>query len=367
MNKVKIVLFTSDAAYAEHFSNFMRNPENNSKFSTKIFTEENTFKENIRNQKQHILLTDYNLDAEETVNFDKVIKLSEDKSNELEKEIVVFKYQPLNELLSQVLSIYYETNGKLEATVNGDEKDSVISFYSGSAGSGKTLLSLCLAKYLTMQKKQVFYLNLEQLHTTYLFFKEDKQSSTEIFYYLKNNADKLMAKIESLKSHDSLTNIDYFTFPVLPEEMELITEEQIKLLIQSLKDTQEYDYIIIDLDSSIHERNRTAMEISDEVFWVLSSSETCMARSKYMLDNNLLELNMDKADIHYVLNKVAANLFNDFHTYNFRIETQVPYNQHWLEISEQEKLREDTTIGEQLAKLIESNADMFRKVAFVEN
>ncbi|MFA1819787.1 AAA family ATPase [Virgibacillus oceani] len=367
MSKVKIVLFTLDTAYAEYFSNFMRNPENSMKFSTKIFTNVDAFKNNIRNQKQHILLTDYHLEAEETSNFDEVIKLSEDKSSESEKGIIVFKYQPLNELLSQVLSIHYEHNGKMDKSLYGDNKDIVISFYSGGAGTGKTTLSLCLAKHLAMQNKRVFYLSLEQLHTTYLFFKEPKTSSAEVFYYLKNNTDRLMSKIESLKSHDALTNMDYFTFPVLPEEMEMLEDEDVKMLVHSLKETEEYDYIIIDLDASIHERNNTAMEISDEVFWILSSNETSMERSKYMLDNDLLGVKMDKSKMHYILNKVGSNLFKGYNSYNFSIETKIPFNPYWLETDEQEKVLEDTVVGEKLAKLIEKNPDLHRQVGLVEN
>lgn len=367
MSKVKIVLFTFDTAYAEYFSNFMRNPENSSKFLTKIFTDVEAFKNNIRNQKQHILLTDADLEAEELSNFEQVIKLSEDKSSAMEEEISVFKYQPLNELLSQVLSIHYEHSGKLHQNFYGEQKELVISFYSGSAGAGKTVLSMCLAKHLAVQNKRVFYLSLEQLHTSYLYFKEPKISSAEVFYYLKNNTDRLMAKIESLKSHDPLTNIDYFTFPVLPEEMEALTEEDVKMLVQSLKETQEYDYIIIDLDSSLHDRNQAAMEISDDIFWVLGSDETSMERSKYMLDNDLLGLKFDKSKMHFILNKISANLFTGSNNYNFSIEANIPFQPNWLEMNEQEKVLGDTMAGENLAKLIEKDPELFRQVDFVEN
>ena len=367
MNKVKVVLYTQDTVYAEYFSNFMRNPSNSSKFSTKIFTDEAAFKNNIRNQKQHILLTDANLEESDKSNFDKVIIITEDKSNAAEHDLYVFKYQPLNELLSQVLSIYYESNGRIEKSFYQENKETVVSFYSGSAGTGKTILSLSLAKNLTMQNKRVFYISLEQLHTTYLFFKEPKVSSAEVFYYLKNNTDRLISKIEALKSHDALTNIDYFTFPVLPEEMEMLTASDVKTLVSALKAMQEYDYIIIDLDASLHERNTAAMEISDEVFWILSSSETSMARTKYILDNDLIGNDIDKTKLHYILNKVPSNLFSNFDRYNFSIEASITFFSSWMEMDEQQKVLGDTEIGEKLAQLFITNQELFRQVDFVEN
>jgi len=367
MNKVKVVLYTLDTVYAEYFSNFMRNPANSSKFTSKIFTDEAAFRNNIRNQKQHILLTDAHLDESAKSNFDKVIIITEDNSSASEHDLYVFKYQPLNELLSQVLSIYYEHNGRIEKSFYQDNKESVISFYSGSAGAGKTILSLCFAKNLAMQDKRVFYMSLEQLHTTYLFFKEPRVSSAEVFYYLKNNTDRLISKIESLKSRDALTNIDYFNFPVLPEEMEMLTETDVKTLVRALKETQEYDYIIIDLDASLHERNTAAMEISDEVFWVLSSSETSMARTKYILDNDLIGQDIDKSKMHYILNQSTENLHSNYHSYNFSIEVNIPFYPSWMEIDEQQKVLKDTEVGEQLARLFITNSELFRQVDAVEN
>ncbi|WP_188453565.1 AAA family ATPase [Virgibacillus oceani] len=357
MNKISLVLLTKDSSYANYFSNFMISSNIKEKFSSKIFTDTDSFKKNTRNQKQHILLTDLEVDNECSVSFDKVISLSEEQimvPDELKTSI--YKYQPFHELLSQVLAIYYEMNGKLSSVINGKEKEKVISFFSGNGGVGKSLLSLCLAKHLSMNDKRVFYLNLEELHNTYLYFKQDRPSSAEVFYYLKKNKNQLIANIESLKSRDSLTNIDYFALPVLPEEMQIATEENIESLIQAIRDTQNYDYIIVDLDSSIHERNRSALKNSDEIFWILSSNETSFSSSDSLLANDLVGLGNDRSNIHFILNNVGEALFDGFDSFNFSIETHIRFNIRYLGRSEETKLMEDTVIGEQLFKLLKENA-----------
>ncbi|WP_172840500.1 AAA family ATPase [Virgibacillus phasianinus] len=352
MNKINIVLLTKDINYANYFSNFMMNPNNDDKFLSKIFTDPETFKANTRNKKQHILLTDIEIPDDDILAFDRVIILSEDQHTYSNESLTIYKYQPLKELLSQVLAIYYEANGKLNPIVNNKEKEQVVSFYSGSGGVGKTLFSLCLAKHLAIQSKRVFYLNLEELHTTNLYFKQEKPSSAEVFYYLRNNKEQLVGKIESLKSRDSLTNIDYFSLPILPEEMQQSTEEDIATLIQALRETQNYDYIIIDLDCSIHERNVTALGNSDEIIWLLSTDETSFTRTQNIFNNDLLDLGEDRSKIHFVLNKVSDTLFDGFNGFNFSIETHIPFNSRWLQLSEEAKMQEDTHVGEQLHKLL---------------
>ncbi|GAB2535954.1 AAA family ATPase [Gracilibacillus alcaliphilus] len=365
MHKINLVLYTSDLSYAEYFSTYIRNPENGMRFSAKIYTDAEAFYKNVRNQKQHILLTDKSIEEEDSVNFDIVIRLA-DGQDFSHEEVSIFKYQPLKEVLSQILAIYFETNDKVSKLMTGKQKEKVISFYSGSAGSGKTLTSLCLAKYLAQQEKRTFYLSLESIHSTYLFFQEEKGSSVEVFYYLRNNVDKLVAKVESLKSTDSLTNIDYFSLPVSLEEMENITTEEVELLIQALKDSQSYDYIIIDLDASLHDRNQAAMRVSDEVVWVLSSDQTSFARSQYKLEQGVLDEQIDKNKLHFVLNKVGSHPFAGFNNYNFSIETHIPFQPQWLTANEQTKMLEDTFIGEKLFQSVAEDIDINMEVSLVE-
>lgn len=366
MGNLKIVLYTHDVEYAEYFSNYVRDPMKNKKLLVKVFTDAQAFYKNTKSQKYQLLLTDQSLEDISEENFEQRIQLSDDQvSTTSQQTPIVFKYQPLNELLSKVLSIYVEqTNKSLSLT---EEKTSTITFYSGDSGAGKTILSLCLAKYLATQEKSVFYLNLENIHTTYLFFKEQKPSSFEVFYYLKNDPEKLISKIQSLKSHDAHTNIDYFTLPVLPEEMEMLTAEETQLLIQSIQKTELYDYIIVDLDSSLHERNKGALEACDDVFWILSANEPSLARSKYIIEQNIFDISFDRGKVHYILNKTSQDLFPNFNQYNFSIEEQIPYYSDWLAMNELEKVLSDSNIGEKLAILIEKNIDLLRTVPFLES
>ncbi|WP_130859238.1 AAA family ATPase [Gracilibacillus phocaeensis] len=366
MHKINLVLYTFDESYAAYFSSYIRNPENGMKFSAKIYTDSEAFRSNVRNQKQHILLTDVTRKDDDPTNFDKVIWLADDQATAPEDLESVFKYQPLKQLLSQVLVAFYEAHGKTDTLMNGKQKEKVISFYSGSASAGKTLTSLCLARYLAQQGKRTFYLNLEHIHNTDLFFQEEKPSAVEVFYYLKNNVEKLIAKIESLKSSDSLTNIDYFALPILPEEMDQIKGEEVEALIQALKDSESYDYIIIDLDATLHERNQAAMRASDDIFWLLSSDQSSFARSQYKLDRDIFDEGIDKTKIHYVLNKVGATMFEGFNDYNFSIETHIPFRPQWLTVNEQTKMLEDTVIGEELYQSIAENDDIYMEVSLVD-
>ncbi|MDY0395111.1 hypothetical protein RWE15_12630 [Virgibacillus halophilus] len=166
-----------------------------------------------------------------------------------------------------------------------------------------------------------------------------------------------------MKSRDALSNIDYFSLPANPEEMEIATKEQIESFVEAIRQTQDYDYIIIDLDSTLHERNSSALDISDEIFWLLSADETSFERTKNMLSNDLHHINLDQSKIHFVLNKAGQGHFDGFSAYNLSIEEQVAFQEAWLLLSEEEKFRSDTMIGAKLASLLKSHSSLEAGVA----
>ncbi len=65
---------------------------------------------------------------------------------------------------------------------------------------------------------KVFYLNLELLNTTSLYFlSQEDNPSLQIFYYLKAKPNQLLAKMEKLKKNDPTSRVDYFD--LLPRQM----------------------------------------------------------------------------------------------------------------------------------------------------
>lgn len=352
MKNVSIILYTDDHAYANYFIQYDRQRNNNQRYQLKVYTDKSVFMQSISNKKFNILLTDDDVLEDLVNNFDCLVSLTEVDSDD---ERAMNKYRPIETIISNALSLFYEVNGAPQKSLMHDTKDKVITFYSGSGNEGKTLLSLCLAKSLQQLNHKVLYINLETYNTMDLYFKSKKQNSTELFYYLKSNPEKIMSKIGGLTSTDDHTGIDYIYYPVSPDEINELTSENMSNLIDAVKRTRKYQYIIIDLDSSINEKNKYLLFQADELFWILDHTEKSFYTSKYLLENELEEVKkLSKTSVHYILNKKKADLFSNSNTYNFSIIEEIPYKEEWDGIDEAFKVQRDTEIGRTLYQIIEN-------------
>lgn len=361
MRLTTIILYTRDEAYARYFTNFIRLEEKDKRYIFKVYTNKNQLIESTRNQRFNIFLTDdKNTGIEESI-FDEIIFLSEEEGSADEKTL--YKYRPIKTLISQILSLFYEVSGTPTSRLFETDQDKVIAFYSGSGGEGKTITSLCLARHLSQIGKRVFYLNLEAFHTVDIFFKENKQSSIEIFYYLKNNLDKLIAKIEGLKTIDPNTNIEYFSYPIVPDEINQLTSREAEQLVQALRTTNNYDYIIVDMDSVVDEKNEAILSVADEIFWILDPVEQSMQRSSFYIENYYSQLmQIKKSNIHFILNKADDASQRVLNKYHFSIIEKIEWQPNWKQLDESECVLADTVVGLKLSEVINVNTEPLTEV-----
>lgn len=361
MRLTTIILYTRDEAYAQYFTNFIRLEEKDKRYIFKVYTNKDQLIESTRNQRFNIFLTDdKNTGIEESI-FDEIIFLSEQEG--LADEKTLYKYRPIKTLISQILSLFYEVSGTPTSRLFETDQDKVIAFYSGSGGEGKTITSLCLARHLSQIGKRVFYLNLEAFHTVDIFFKENKQSSIEIFYYLKNNLDKLIAKIEGLKTIDPNTNIEYFSYPIVPDEINQLTSREAEQLVQALRTTNNYDYIIVDMDSVVDEKNEAILSVADEIFWILDPVEQSMQRSSFYIENYYSQLmQIKKSNIHFILNKADDASQRVLNKYHFSIIEKIEWQPNWKQLDESECVLADTVVGLKLSEVINVNTEPLTEV-----
>ncbi len=350
MQKIRIICFSQDLEYLNYFSSFLNQSEYINKINCSFYTNEQDLKEGTANSKFHLLLTEHKISDELTLNFEDILYLV-DEGNTQKNVKRIYKYQPLKYLLSDILSNYYESNGSLVAGKQ-DKIAGTIAFTGADGGSGKTLNALCMAKAMVNKGNRVFYMSLETLQSTNLYLSSEKDPSTELYYYLKEDINKLLSKIETLKSTDKYSNIDFINQPNLPEEMMNLKPVDIEKLIGVLKETYNYDYIIIDLDSSWHDRNLSVIDIVDDVFWIVDNQEKSFTLTEQLINNNLYDFQWDMKKIHFILNNYEEFMFQTSAKYNISFEKQVPHMHEYSHMSELTKFQSDITIGETLTDLI---------------
>lgn len=350
MQKIKVVLVSNDIEYINLFESYLMDNEYNNKLLVEIFHDFNKMNESVKNSNHNILLselypTDEELRSMEKV-FDRVVLLTESKQG-FEEEI--FKYQPFDNIVETLLMYYYDNDGRLLESKN-ERNTSTIAFASGNGGTGKTLLSLMLGKVLSKHSQKVFYLSLEQMLSASSYLESDKPKSSEIFYFLKDNPYRLLSKFHKLKDTDADTGIDFFPVNINFDEIDSLDTLDIENLVKTITSLNEYDFLIIDMDSRLCEINSEILRLSNEIFWILESNETSFMKTKAIMEMDGLQQEIDNKKIHYIVNKFGENLFADNGEYNFNIESKIKFNPEWLNYNEKEKVLEDSEIGSELLK-----------------
>ncbi len=341
VKRIRMVIADSNVDYLESFSSFMRHASEGDRFIISYFSETAKLQSFIeQNDSIDILLTTRELfnNSIPITGDATIIYLDDDVVVAHEESHSVYRYQRLNVLVSNILSIYYEENEHAGRMLARSRKAKVISVYSPSGGTGKSTVAANMSKQLALRNYKVFYLNLELLQSTELFFSSEADNpSLQLFYYVKAKSPQLLSKIESLKKYDPYSMVDYFDFELNALEMLELNSEDVERLLNGIVETGTYDFIIIDLDSSLHERNQRALLESDQIIWLLSNDAQSVQKVTSILEaeekifgkENILK---DKST--FIVNKFTNEVVQAARESELVIEGYLPFVQEWITLNQ---------------------------------
>ena len=180
----------------------------------------------------------------------------------------VFKYLKGPELVQHILKIYSECEETITATLSA-KKAKVVAVYSPTGGVGKTTLAVGCSLQTAWEGNSIFYLNLENMPSTEMFFDSCAGGGlSTALYYLQEKKKNLNLKIAALKKTDSHSQIHYFTPTDSVLDLWEDLEDALTKLIQLLRDSGSYDYIFVDLSSQFSANNIAVLEASDVVLLI---------------------------------------------------------------------------------------------------
>ena len=364
MSKIRLIFADQDTVYMDYFLNYIRSSKEAEKFEIKMFSsKENLEKYLIDKPIADILLisSSFQFDFPPTHQAITIYLQNEIILDSQDDSFTIYKYQPLNQLISQILSIYYEHSQKI-SKISKSIRTKTIAVYSAAGGTGKTTVAVQLCRQLALQNQKVFYLNLELFHSTSLYFSSpEDQPSSQILYYLKANPNQLLGKIESLKKRDTQTNVEYFDMAVSAEEMLEITAEEVERLLDGLVQTENYDYIILDLDSTTHMRIKAALKYSQHIIWVLNPDVQSFLKTATMIEEYGMIFD-EEEDISsksiYVLNRYSGKMKDEFKQFPVHIQSFLPFVEQWREYTSRYQINVGTFIPDNLLTLIKQEDEV---------
>lgn len=349
MQKIKVLYITDDvdSEYPKLLMDYLNMSEYRNRLSIEQVDAE-IINSELDSLDYIAILTEVDPSILNIKNQDNVIYLTETAS---EVNNSIFKYQPLDQIFKAILNLYYDDKGKLLST-NDRKSTSIISFTSANGGTGKTVLSLNFAKFLASHSLKVFYLSLEKLTSYNSYLVGEKEKSSELYYYLKDDPLRLFNKLPQLIDTDKELKIDYIPTNLELDEIKSLSNLHIEELLKALVDLNEYDFLIIDMDSEDNMIREEIMSRSHEVFWVLNPDETSFMKTQFLIDSEEYKTILQKKTVHFVVNNYGDALFSNSSNFKLSPKAFIKHQPSWTNINDREKLLGDSKIGINLLKCL---------------
>lgn len=309
--RIKLAIADKDESYVNRLSNFL-----NAGYSDKVevysFTQLDSLVQFLKTNKVDVLLASETMELnlksipERTAFAYLVDNASLETVN---NKRAVCKFQKADLIYKEALSLFSENPSNITGFKSaGDGDTSLISFYSCSGGCGSSTAAAACCLYLAAKGKKVLYLNFERFGTPQIFFNASGSFTlSDIIFAIKSKKSSLALKLESSVKKDQ-SGVFFYDACRTPLDIFELTGEDIKKLINEIKTTGIYDYVIIDTDPHFINPSIGIMKFSNLMIFVSDGTEVANIKFKRFYD--ALRIIEDQQDIALV-NKIAL-IYNKF-------------------------------------------------------
>ncbi|USG65686.1 AAA family ATPase [Brevibacillus ruminantium] len=218
----------------------------------------------------------------------------------------------LNDRMEKIAELMHQQQRKQEASLSGQPfargRGKVISFYSGKGGSGRTQLSSGYAQALKLESANrvlLIDLNLQYGGVETFLSLDTNRTLADLVPVLHEMNENHIRNVTQRELHSKL---EVMLSPRDAETAEQMTEEFISRLIRASR--RSYDYVIIDLPTHMDELTYTALEESDQIYYVMTL-DTPSVQGFRLVGNLFRQLGIDtEGRLEIVVNMVSKH--NEF-------------------------------------------------------
>ena len=182
----------------------------------------------------------------------------------------VKKYQRISMIYKNLLDYYSEVCGK--DMTPGEENVKIVSFYSPVGGAGKTTVALVSAEKYAQHGKRTFYISFEDIASEDCYLEQDQEKGlSDLMRFVDSNTNIAM-KIEGMLKRKG-TNLYYLNHFTSPNDIKELTVEDVQNLISAIRNTGLFDVIVVDMGTTLEDKELALFEMSDCVLIVERTDE----------------------------------------------------------------------------------------------
>lgn len=181
----------------------------------------------------------------------------------------IYKYQHAERLVTDILR-FYAARSMNAGLMPGQGNTRIVCIYSPAGGVGKSSIAAGCSILSARKGLKTFYLNMEDVPTTSLFFSgESIQNFSNVIYHLKGKGNNLGLKLEGAKCCDPRTGVHFFAHPDSILEMSELSDHDVVRLVSEFKAGITYDIVFIDMPCGLNQRNAAILGCADLILMVL--------------------------------------------------------------------------------------------------
>lgn len=200
----------------------------------------------------------------------------------------LFKYTNVNEIFNEIIG---KSAGALDLEIREKQETKIILVTSASGGVGKTTIAMGVSACLTKNYKRVLYLNASRLQCFHHMLDNNTSiTSAEVYTRLVNPTEQIYDEIKHTIRKEMFSYLPAFKASLMSVGLKYSIFEQIAL---SAKKSGEFDFIVIDAESTFDEYKTRLLDLADKVVLVTRQSVSAIEATNLFV-NNVNGINSDK-------------------------------------------------------------------------
>ena len=160
----------------------------------------------------------------------------------------IYKFQSIDFIYIQILKTYFEHLVNVPDAKSENKRCKVISFTSISGGTGSSTVAAACARNYAGKGRKVLYLNLESFGSADVFFDADgKADMSDVVHALRYEKNNFPRRLRECVKQDK-SGVFFFSESRTAFDIAELGSDERVLLLAELRLSEDYEYIIVDLD-----------------------------------------------------------------------------------------------------------------------
>lgn len=192
----------------------------------------------------------------------------------------LFKYTSIKEIFNEIMG---KSAVDLNVDLESKKECQIILVYSAAGGTGKTTVSLGISACLTQSYKRVLYINASRMQYFQRIFKNQSPiTGNDVYEQLGKKDKQIYSHIKHVIRKELFHYLPAFKASLLSLGLSYSVFEEI---IVSAKKAHEYDYIIVDADTTFDEEKARMIGVADTVIMVTNQTENAVYATNRLISN----------------------------------------------------------------------------------